>query len=43
MTANPDKFQGIILRNADQENPKPVQQPKCKTVTHGINSFIYKG
>ncbi len=24
-------------------NPKPVQQPKCKTVTHGINSFKYKG
>ncbi len=24
-------------------NPKPVQQPKCKTVTHGINSCRYKG
>ncbi len=24
-------------------NPKPVQQPKCKTVTHGINSFRYIG
>ena len=23
--------------------PKPVQQPKCKTVSHGINSFRYKG
>ncbi len=23
-------------------NPKPVQQPKSKTATHGINSFIYK-
>ncbi len=27
-----------ILRNR-----KPVQQPKCKTVTHSINSFKYKG
>ncbi len=24
-------------------NPKQVQQPKCKTVTHDINSFKYKG
>ncbi len=23
-------------------NNKPVQQPKCKTVTHGINSFRYE-
>ncbi len=23
-------------------NPKPVQQPKYKIVTHGINSFRYK-
>ncbi len=23
-------------------NPKLVQQPTCKTVTHGINSFRYK-
>ncbi len=23
-------------------NPKLEQQPKCKTVTHGINSFRYK-
>ncbi len=25
------------------KNARPVQQPKCKTVTHGINSFRYKG
>ncbi len=24
-------------------NPKPVQQPKCKTVTHDINYFRCKG
>ncbi len=24
-------------------SPKPVQQPKSKTVTHCINSFRYKG
>ncbi len=24
-------------------NPKPVQQPKCKNITHGINSFRCKG
>ncbi len=24
-------------------NYKPVQEPKCKTVNHGINSFRYKG
>ncbi len=42
---NPTYLQDMV-NNINTEytlwNPKPVQQPKCKTVTHGINSFRYK-
>ncbi len=48
MTANSDKFQGIILGNADQENPNVhiehcILKPQCEIKILGITiDFILK-
>ncbi len=43
---NPTYLQDMVTTIKTEHtlrNPKPVQQSKSKTVTHGINYFRYKG